>query len=100
MRILLLVVSILASGDALAAGQGRSAFAGQPRINALLVGGGPYHDHSAQNKILVDAVAKSLPVNWTIVFPDPGVADGKVPLYDNPDWYKGFDVVVHRVRET
>lgn len=95
MRALLLVVLMLASGDALATGQGRGPFAGQPRVNALLVGGGPYHDYSAQNKIFVDAVGKSLPVNWTIVMPDPGVADGKVPLYNNADWYKGFDVVVH-----
>lgn len=95
MRVLLLVGLMLASGDALATGQGRGAFAGQPRINALLIGGGPYHDYSAQNKIFVDAVGKSLPVNWTIVMPDPGVADGKVPLYNNPDWHAGFDVVVH-----
>jgi type 1 glutamine amidotransferase len=95
MRTLLLVVSILASGHPVATGQGRGAFAGQPRINALLVGGGPYHDYSAQNKIFVDAIGKSLPVNWTIVQPDSGVADGKTPLYNNPDWHKGFDIVVH-----
>jgi len=23
------------------------------------------------------------------------VPDGKLPLYDNPDWAKGFDIVVH-----
>ncbi len=77
-------------------GGGRGgAFAGQPRVNALVVTGGCCHDYITQTKILIDAMAKSLPINWTIVLPDANVAEGKVPLYNDPNWSKGFDIVVH-----
>jgi type 1 glutamine amidotransferase len=77
-------------------GSGRGGpFAGQPLINVLLVTGGCCHDYISQAKILVDAMAKSLPINWTIALPAANAAEGKVPLYNDPDWAKGFDLVVH-----
>ena len=42
-------------------------FAGQPRINALVVSGGCCHDYALQGRMLMDAVSRALPVDWTLV---------------------------------
>ena len=42
------------------------AVAGQSRINALVVSGGGYHDYPLQARVLVDAVSKAMPVDWTV----------------------------------
>ena len=36
-----------------------------------------------------------MPINWTVVQGMSSVPDGRLPLYDNPDWAKGFDIVIH-----
>jgi hypothetical protein len=36
-----------------------------------------------------------MPINWTVVYGMNSVPDGKLPLYDNPNWATGFDIVVH-----
>ena len=48
------------------AGRGQGAGAPQgPRINALVVSGGGYHDYPLQAKVLMDTISKALPVDWT-----------------------------------
>jgi uncharacterized protein len=66
-----------------------------PRINALVVSGGCCHDYALQGKILVDAVSKVLPVDWTVAIQGGRGTTGEMPIYRNPDWAKGFDIVVH-----
>ena len=73
----------------------RDRFAGQKRLRALVISGGCCHDYSAQNKILIDNVTKALPVDWTVLIEGGTGTKGKVALYDNPNWAKGFDIVVH-----
>jgi type 1 glutamine amidotransferase len=73
----------------------RDAFAGQPRINALVVSGGGYHDYSLQARILVDSVSKALPVDWTVAIQGGRGTTGRQPLLDSSTWAKGFDIVVH-----
>ncbi len=64
-------------------------------IRALLVLGGCCHDYTAQKKIISEGVSARANVEWTIAHdPNTGVSH-KNPVYDNPDWAKGFDVVVH-----
>ena len=70
-------------------------FAGQPRVNALVVSGGGYHDYPLQAKLLVDSVSKVLPVDWTIAIQGGRGTTGRQPLLDTPNWAKGFDIVVH-----
>jgi len=48
-----------------------------------------------QNKILIDNVAKVLPVDWTVLMEGGSGLDGRVALYETPNWAKGFDVVIH-----
>ena len=64
-------------------------------IKALLVIGGCCHDYKTQQKIITEGVSQRANVEWTIAYdPDTGTSH-KNPVYDNPDWAKGFDVVVH-----
>ena len=64
-------------------------------IRALLVIGGCCHDYKAQQRIITEGVSARADVQWTISYdPDKGTRH-KNPVYDNPDWAKGFDVIVH-----
>jgi type 1 glutamine amidotransferase len=64
-------------------------------IKALLVLGGCCHDYAKQQEILTKGISERANVEWTIAYdPDTGTKH-KNPVYDNPEWYKGFDVVVH-----
>jgi type 1 glutamine amidotransferase len=68
---------------------------GQPRIRALLVSGGCCHDYMLQDRILVDAVDKVLPVDWTIVLQGGRGTRARIPLYSDADWFNGYDMVIH-----
>ena len=78
-------------------GRGGAAdpFAGQPRVNALVVSGGGFHDYPLQSKVLVDTLSKVLPIDWTVAIQGGRGTTGKQPLLENPNWAKGFDIVVH-----
>jgi hypothetical protein len=66
-----------------------------PRIRALIVSGGCCHDYPLQGKIMMDVMAKTLPVDWTVVVQGGNGTTARFPVYDSPDWAKGFDIVVH-----
>ncbi len=74
---------------------GRAPEPAGPRVKALVVSGGCCHDYALQGKLLVDAISKSLPVDWTIAIQGGRGTRGELPVYDNPNWAKGFDIVVH-----
>ena len=80
-------------------GEGRGAqprnVAEGPRLKALLVSGGCCHDYALQDKVMIDVMAKVLPVDWTIVLQGGSGTRAKLPVYDSPDWAKGFDLVIH-----
>ena len=64
-------------------------------IRALLVLGGCCHDYAHQKDVLTRGISQRAYVEWTIAY-DPDTTNGhKNPVYNNPDWAKGFDVVVH-----
>ncbi|HWE97403.1 MAG TPA: discoidin domain-containing protein [Tepidisphaeraceae bacterium] len=64
-------------------------------IRALLVVGGCCHDYTKQKEILTRGISARANVQWEIAFdPDRGTAH-KNPVYENPDWAKDFDIVVH-----
>lgn len=66
---------------------------GKP-IRALLVIGGCCHDYARQQELL-KGVSERANVEWTVSF-DPDSSTGHLnPVYANPEWSKGFDVVVH-----
>ncbi len=67
---------------------------GKP-IRALLVIGGCCHDYGKQKDILTQGISARANVVWTVAY-DPDTSTKHLnPVYENPDWAKNFDVVVH-----
>jgi type 1 glutamine amidotransferase len=64
-------------------------------LKALLVTGGCCHDYTAQKKIIPEGVTARANVEWTIVHEGGDTRDHRVSIYENADWAKGYDVVVH-----
>jgi type 1 glutamine amidotransferase len=70
------------------------AFAAAP-IRALLVTGGCCHDYDLQKTALLDGAKPVADIVWTVVNEGGKTTRAQIPLYDNPDWAKPYDVVVH-----
>ena len=64
-------------------------------IQALLVTGGCCHDYDRQKLILTRGISARTDVRWTVVHQGGTSTDTKIPLYDDPKWADGFDIVVH-----
>lgn len=97
MKKLLLV--LLACAALFSAGVARSEEPAKP-LRVLLVCGGCCHDYEAQKKILSEGIAARANVEFTIVHegvPSPGKdgRDVRVSIYEKPDWWKGYDLVLH-----
>jgi type 1 glutamine amidotransferase len=100
---LLLVSIALLQFDLLAApqergrgrGRGGDPFAGQPRIKALVVSGGCCHDYPLQARFIMDAISKAAPVDWMVAVQGGRGTQGRPPVYDNADWSRGYDIVIH-----
>lgn len=80
-----------------------TAFAADPApkpIHALMVTGGCCHDYAHQKIILSEGISKRANVEWTIVHEgiptkDDDARTHRVSIYENADWAKGYDVVLH-----
>jgi type 1 glutamine amidotransferase len=79
----------------LAPGCATSAVSPPRPLRALLITGGCCHNYAFQSAQLTNAVARLADVEWTIVNEGGTGTQAMIPLYDNPDWAKGYDVVVH-----
>ena len=66
-----------------------------PPIQALLVTGGCCHDYDRQKLILTRGISARANVRWTVVHQGGTSTDTKIPLYNDPNWADGFDIVVH-----
>jgi type 1 glutamine amidotransferase len=98
-RIVLATFSLFLLVEVVATGQqpqrATAPQANQPRINALLISGGCCHDYPLQDKLLIDAIDKSLQVDWTVVVQGGRGTRGSMPVYSTPQWAKPFDIVIH-----
>lgn len=88
-----LLVAVIFTGNSF-------AFADEPvkprnPIKALLVTGGCCHDYSRQKLILTRGISARADVEWTVVQQGGTSTSAKIPLYEDADWAKGFDVIVH-----
>jgi len=63
-------------------------------IRALMVCGGCCHDYRNQKQILSDGISARANVEFKIVH-EGNDRTNRVSIYEQPDWWKGFDVVVH-----
>ncbi|MEW6306830.1 MAG: ThuA domain-containing protein [Verrucomicrobiota bacterium] len=67
----------------------------QKLIRALLITGGCCHNYEFQSKALMEGVARHATVEWKIVHEGGTGTKAMIPLYDDPNWAKGYDVVIH-----
>lgn len=91
MKNILLLAAALAAAHA--------AFAADTKpLRALLVTGGCCHDYGNQKAVISSGVSARANVQWTIV-EEGGTGTKHEPfdqsIYHNPDWHKGYDVIVH-----
>jgi len=63
-------------------------------LRALMVCGGCCHDYKNQKQILSDGLSARANVKFTIVH-EGDDRTNRVSIYEKPDWWKGFDVIVH-----
>ncbi|HWE00802.1 MAG TPA: discoidin domain-containing protein [Tepidisphaeraceae bacterium] len=64
-------------------------------IKALFICGGCCHDYLHQREIIPRGISARANVEWTIAYDSDKGTKKLNPVYDNPDWYKGFDVIIH-----
>ncbi len=69
---------------------------GPPKpVRALLITGGCCHDYDLQAKAYTEGSRKFANIVWTVVNEGGKGTSAQIPLYDNPQWAKPYDVVVH-----
>lgn len=64
-------------------------------LKVLLVIGGCCHDYKNQQHILTEGIQSRVNCEVTIEFTPDGSTKPQFPIYQNPDWAKGYDVVIH-----
>ena len=64
-------------------------------ISALLVTGGCCHDYEFQADALTKGLSARTPIKWTIRHEGGDSKDFKSSAYDDPNWAKSYDVIVH-----
>ncbi len=67
---------------------------GKP-IRALYLTGGCCHDYDHQKVIIPDAINANINVTWTIVQEGGTSTDHRMSIYENKDWAKDYDIIVH-----
>jgi type 1 glutamine amidotransferase len=64
-------------------------------LKVLLVTGGCCHDYDLQAKAYMAGANKLAEIDWTVVNEGGKGTQAEIPLYDNADWAKPYDVIVH-----
>lgn len=63
-------------------------------IQALLITGGGFHDYERQKQIITEGISARVNVQWKIFY-ENGDPRHELSIYANPDFAKGYDVIVH-----
>jgi putative membrane-bound dehydrogenase-like protein len=78
----------------LSAQEKKSAKSPKP-LRGLLVCGGCCHDYAAQSVILRDGIQARANIQIDILRSEDKSTTPQFPIYANPDWAKGYDVIIH-----
>jgi len=65
------------------------------RLQGLLITGGCCHNYDFQTAAIVEAVKKFTEADWKIINEGGNGTKAQIPLYNNPNWAKGYDIIVH-----
>ena len=68
---------------------------GEHPIKALLVTGGCCHNYTFQTQALQEGLKPYAEIDWTVVNEGGKGTHAKIGLYEDLNWAKSFDVVVH-----
>lgn len=69
-------------------------YAGPP-IRALLVTGGCCHNYPLQSAAMTNGISRQADVVWTVVNEGGKGTKAEIGLYQNADWARPYDVIVH-----
>ena len=64
-------------------------------IRALLIAGGCCHDYKGQHEALFKGIQARSNVQVDVYWTDDASTNPPFPLFDSPDWAKGYDVIIH-----
>jgi len=64
-------------------------------IRALLIAGGCCHDYSAQQQAIADGIEARANVRVDVYWTSDSSTNPPLPIYSNPDWAAGYDVIIH-----
>jgi len=64
-------------------------------LRALLVIGGCCHDYAKQKDIIKAGLEARTRINVDVLYTEDTGTRFRFPEYENPDWAKGYDVVIH-----
>jgi len=64
-------------------------------LKVMLITGGCCHDYKAQTNILKKGLEERINVTVDQVHVDDGSTKPKLPIYGNPDYAAGYDLVIH-----
>jgi type 1 glutamine amidotransferase len=64
-------------------------------LKVLLITGGCCHDYPKQKTILEEGLGKRIPIEMKIVHEGGTSLNHKISIYSDPNWAKGYDVVIH-----
>ncbi|MCB1277035.1 discoidin domain-containing protein [Prosthecobacter sp.] len=64
-------------------------------LKALLITGGCCHDYAKQHLIISEGIQSRANVQVDVIWTDDKSTNPPLPVYDNPDWAKGYDVIIH-----
>lgn len=63
-------------------------------LKALLISGGCCHDYPTQDRIIPLGVSQRANIAWTVAYWGTA-SDARVDVYEQDDWAKEYDIVVH-----
>ncbi|WP_113958822.1 DUF7133 domain-containing protein [Roseimicrobium gellanilyticum] len=64
-------------------------------LRALLVCGGCCHDYARQHVILKDGIQARANVQVSVIHAEDRGTAPHFPIYENKDWSKGYDIIIH-----
>lgn len=64
-------------------------------LKVLLIAGGCCHDYANQKGILKNGIEARANAEVDVIFVADGSTKPKLPIYGNPDYAKGYDLVIH-----
>ena len=73
---------------------GTVSAAEKAKLKGLLVTGGCCHDYEKQKVIISEGFSQRFSIQWDIVHASSD-RNTKIDIYNNKDWAKGYDLVVH-----